>query len=435
MSSSSIRVLTFNCWGLKYVAKKRVERIRAIASALAQSDHDIIALQELWVYSDFEHVRASVEKRLPYAKFFYSGALGAGLAIFSCFPILTASIYPYSLNGHPVDVGAGDWMVGKAAASVLIQHPVLGEVEVFNTHLFAKGAEMAPEHIRAHRLVNAWEFAKLARNSASLGRYVIALGDFNGIPQSLPMKIVRDHAELTDAWLQSHAAPTEVSTSGLTPKTAIERFGITADSPLNSYSAGKDLEPFVKKTFGKRLDYVFFRQPVERYMSERPTLKCSHSQVVFTDRVPDRTFSFSDHFGLEATIDIVAPYESEPTARTPRSSRLSPLTDEIIATFIQALTVYYRLTQSRSRIELTIFATSVVVLIGLCVSSPWFTASWITPILVLVTILLAWLGTTMLYAGFIYGNWERRALMNVIEELELIKRANSGRLSPSTSLS
>ena len=64
-----------------------------------------------------------------------SGALGSGLAIFSRFPIVNVSIHPYALNGHPVDVAAGDWMVGKAAASVLLQHPVLGEVELFNTHV------------------------------------------------------------------------------------------------------------------------------------------------------------------------------------------------------------------------------------------------------------------------------------------------------------
>lgn len=66
---------------------------------------------------------------------FRSGALGAGLAIFSRFPIITATIHPYSLNGHPVDVAAGDWFVGKAAASIVVQHPALGEVEVFNTHV------------------------------------------------------------------------------------------------------------------------------------------------------------------------------------------------------------------------------------------------------------------------------------------------------------
>lgn len=65
----------------------------------------------------------------------YSGALGAGLAIFSRFAIISTSIYPYSLNGAPLDVAAGDWFVGKAAASVVIVHPVLGEVQVFDTHV------------------------------------------------------------------------------------------------------------------------------------------------------------------------------------------------------------------------------------------------------------------------------------------------------------
>ena len=57
--------------GLKYVAKNRRERITAIANELAKFDHDIIALQEIWVFADYEHVRDSVLKRLPYSKFFY----------------------------------------------------------------------------------------------------------------------------------------------------------------------------------------------------------------------------------------------------------------------------------------------------------------------------------------------------------------------------
>lgn len=64
-----------------------------------------------------------------------SGALGAGLVIFSRFPIIAATIHPYSLNGSPVDVAAGDWFVGKAAASILFAHPILGHVQVYNTHV------------------------------------------------------------------------------------------------------------------------------------------------------------------------------------------------------------------------------------------------------------------------------------------------------------
>ena len=56
---------------MKFVAKHRLERIQAIAAALASSDYDVVALQELWVYTDFEHVRDTVVSNLPYSKFFY----------------------------------------------------------------------------------------------------------------------------------------------------------------------------------------------------------------------------------------------------------------------------------------------------------------------------------------------------------------------------
>ncbi|KAK7695322.1 hypothetical protein QCA50_002513 [Cerrena zonata] len=234
--------------GLKYVSKYRNERVDAIARFLSQTDYDIIALQELWVFSDYEHVRSAVSKNLPYAKFFYSGALGSGLVIFSKFPIVAATIQPYSLNGSPIDVIAGDWFVGKAAASVLIAHPVLGQVQIFNTHLFAKGGDEGPEHQKAHRLVNAWEFAKLARQAADLGRYVIAAGDFNSVPAAPPMSIIRDHAGLTDAWVQSHGHVRDPSMGSIpTPTDAIHVHGVTADSPLNTYSAGKALEPYAKR--------------------------------------------------------------------------------------------------------------------------------------------------------------------------------------------
>jgi len=64
-----------------------------------------------------------------------SGALGAGLAIFSRYPFISAAIHPYALNGTPLDVAGGDWFVGKAAAHATILHPVLGQVELFNTHV------------------------------------------------------------------------------------------------------------------------------------------------------------------------------------------------------------------------------------------------------------------------------------------------------------
>ena len=57
--------------GLKYIAKNLTERIESITQKLANSDYDIIALQEIWVFTHYEHVRQSIFKRLPYSKFFY----------------------------------------------------------------------------------------------------------------------------------------------------------------------------------------------------------------------------------------------------------------------------------------------------------------------------------------------------------------------------
>lgn len=53
------------------MAKHRSERIKAIGEALANSSYDIIALQELWVYSDYEYVRSKVAQITPHAKFFH----------------------------------------------------------------------------------------------------------------------------------------------------------------------------------------------------------------------------------------------------------------------------------------------------------------------------------------------------------------------------
>lgn len=121
--------------GLKFVAKDRPQRIRGIANELANSDYDIVCLQELWVHADFQYIRNQVSKVLPNAKFFYSGALGSGLAIFTRFPILETSIRPYSLNGSPLDVAGGDFFVGKCIVSAVFHHDALGEVEIFNTHV------------------------------------------------------------------------------------------------------------------------------------------------------------------------------------------------------------------------------------------------------------------------------------------------------------
>jgi len=440
---------------LKYVSSHRKERIAAIARFLADADYDVVTLQELWVFADYEHVRNAVAKTLPHSKFFYSGALGAGLVIFSRFPIIAATIHPYSLNGSPIDVLAGDWFVGKAAASVLVAHPILGQTQIFNTHLFAMGGDEGPEHFKAHRLVGAWEFAKLTRQAAEVGRYVIAAGDFNSVPTAPPMAIIRDHSGLSDAWDDSHKHVRRNSTAGVpSPIDAIHMYGVTADSPLNSFSAGKRLESYAVKYQGKRLDYVLYRQPSRPPGSDRtPDLRCIDTKVLLTEDVPGRGFSYSDHFGVEATFDIIlpgadvnnpdethipAPADAAVTSFVLNSvsnpdpvPKRSSLTPELIASTVQSLTARYRFATAQAKYHLTVFLVCIGLLLALIIGSAWLPRSWINPIFILLTIFLAWLATTMLYIGFIYGKWEANALTNIIEELEIYRNTMDERVGTS----
>ena len=256
-------------------------------------------------------------------------------------------------------------------------------------------------------------------------------GDFNSIPSSLAMNIVRNHAGLSDSWAVSHSyipPPTEV----ITPFDGVEKYGVTADSPLNSYRSSKPSGSAVVRMFqGKRLDYILFRQP--SCISDNPDafrLTCSDSKVIFTDSVPGNTCSYSDHFGVEATLIITArkaqedaPHENTVPKDTesPWADIPSEMTSETISEFLGALQTSYRISLERSRRELTVFALGILLLLCLVIGSVWLPLPWGNPIAVLFTIFIAWLATTMLYEGFIFGNWERRALQNVIEELEIRK--------------
>lgn len=134
-----INVITLNVWGLKHISKLRPERIAEIARRIASTTPQphIVALQELFCAADFRELRRLTSEVLPYGKFYYSGAFGAGLAILSRWPIEETSMFAYPLNGRPTAFWRGDWYVGKGVACAKIRYGSGRRdiVEVFNTHV------------------------------------------------------------------------------------------------------------------------------------------------------------------------------------------------------------------------------------------------------------------------------------------------------------
>ncbi|KZV93680.1 hypothetical protein EXIGLDRAFT_767788 [Exidia glandulosa HHB12029] len=481
MTSSplTLRSLTLNCWGLKYVAKVREDRLRAIGDALAdmtaaaaqdgKTPYSFIALQECWVYSDFEYIRERLRQNgtLKHSKYFWTGALGAGLAIFSAYPIRESHTYAYSLNGSPLDVAGGDWYVGKGVGSIVVRPDFLNgqEIEVFTTHFHAKGGDDGPEVSRAHRLGHAWELANIIRASAERGRWTIAMGDYNSLPRSLVMRVLREHACLADSWESARAfyldhpnlgprspdaAPSsppaldafeggdmELATPALRRATredegppasaedALHSRGVTADSPLNTWSAGKWLSDLAKHDKGKRLDYVLYRAP-------RGQLRCVQASVVFTEHVPGRDYSYSDHFGVDATLVVDPPQEPREEEAGVFDS-VGTMSEDTFESVLEAMRAAGPPARKRSQQLLAYFTVAIPLLVVLIVSPFWAprTDSVIAERglafgAIFLTALVTWSGTTALYAGFIFGNWEARALRRAVEELECWRDRISG---------
>ncbi|WVW80018.1 hypothetical protein I302_101991 [Kwoniella bestiolae CBS 10118] len=350
----TLKVLSFNVWGLAIISKDRLIRIKALAEYLASSNYDIVCLQELWVYKDFEIVREQVRRNLPFSRFFHTGALGSGLAIFTRFPLISAQALPYSLSGSPAQAFAGDFFVKKAAANIVIIHPILGEIEIWNTHMHAAG-EHPPDTRQAHRIAQSWQLANAIKNGAAKGRYILAMGDFNSQPWSIPIAMLKNHANLTDSFESvTQTANMDLSPQP-TPEEALKSYGMTCDSSLNTYSAGKPIPGNVLEKGGKRLDYIFFRQPaiarrrplvwgyrddenhgngessknangdrvelgdftgkghmevgkpITSSVAKAPKLRCVKSEVILTGLVPGQSFSYSDHFALFSTFTIEDP--------------------------------------------------------------------------------------------------------------------------------
>jgi sphingomyelin phosphodiesterase 2 len=133
----SIRIISINCWGLKFLSDLRRERLSHIGTLLATAEPtpQIVGLQECWTQEDYNEIRNKTRHILPYGKFYYSGVFGGGLAILSKWPIVESTMQRYTLNGRPTAFFRGDWYVGKGIACATIRIEDGEYLDVFCTHV------------------------------------------------------------------------------------------------------------------------------------------------------------------------------------------------------------------------------------------------------------------------------------------------------------
>lgn len=57
--------------GLKFFAKNRTERVKALAESLIKNGYDVVCLQELWCDSDYKYLKESCENIFKYIHYFH----------------------------------------------------------------------------------------------------------------------------------------------------------------------------------------------------------------------------------------------------------------------------------------------------------------------------------------------------------------------------
>ncbi|KAH8319494.1 hypothetical protein KR067_011372, partial [Drosophila pandora] len=262
-----------NSRGIPYVSSNRGPRIEAICKELASGKYDIVSLQEVWTQQDSELLQKATLAVLPYAHYFHSGVMGAGLLVLSKYPILGTLFHAWSVNGYFHRIQHADWFGGKGVGlcRILVEGQM---VHLYNAHLHAE-YDNANDEYKTHRVIQAFDTAQFIEATRGNSVVQILAGDLNAQPQDISYKVL-------------------LFTSKMLDSCASDTFR-TNECEHNSYTSPRAL---AKNPQGIRIDHIFVRggDEVNAEIVEY-TLPLPH-------RVPGEKFSFSDHEAVLAKLKL-----------------------------------------------------------------------------------------------------------------------------------
>ncbi|KAI5957113.1 ISC1 [Candida jiufengensis] len=410
--NQSIKLLTFNTWGLKFISKHRKQRLKAIADAFAnpttkEEDYDIIALQEIWCEEDWNYLNSICSQRYPYRRNFKSGIIaGPGLAILSKIPIEETFLYRFPINGRSSAFFRGDWYVGKSIAVTIFKshQPNTLPIALLNSHMHAPYGK-GDSSYSTHRACQAWDFAKFVRMLKKAGYAVIQVGDLNSKPDSLPYKIFTVEGGLKDSWnvLHPEKNPSVAEISGMSLEDQITYAGVTCNSRLNTWRTNRPIWEAC------RLDYALIDDinviPIK-------------AKVQFTNLLPPPlSCSYSDHFAYFVEVNINAASQYVPLIKESPPQEREKVYKELIAEIkhYRRITIPFQAIWRKCH-----FLTSVAIVIGMHIGIVFVAdvAGWISVLFLFAT-------TCVIITGLLNGMiWyfgvrsESRALQEVQAEVE-----------------
>ncbi|KAI5962621.1 ISC1 [Candida pseudojiufengensis] len=410
--NQSIRLLTFNTWGLKYVSKHRKQRLKAIADELSNptnesNDYDIIALQEIWCEEDWNYIDQVCSLRYPYRRNFKSGIItGPGLAILSKIPIEETFLYRFPINGRSSAFFRGDWYVGKSIAVTIFkshQNNTL-PIALLNSHMHAPYGK-GDSSYSTHRACQAWDFTKFIRMLKKSGYAVIQVGDLNSKPDSLPYKIFTIEGGLKDSWniLHFEKNPTIKEISEMSLEDQIEIAGVTCNSRLNTWRKSRPLWEAC------RLDYALI---------DSHNVFPVSAKVKFTELLPPPlSCSYSDHFAYSVELQINSTQNHIPSIKESPPEEREQVYKELLA----EIKHYRRITIPFQAIwRKFYFLISIFIVIGMHIAIVFIAdvAAWISVLFLFATTFVVITGLLNGMIWYFGVRSESRALQEVQAEVE-----------------
>lgn len=219
-------------------------RFDLIRAELPGFNADIIALQET-----FDSLTKKLAKTNGYNYYAFGNFAGfpyivdSGLLTLSKHPIIKTDRITFR------DCSGADCFARKGVLFTRIQHPQLGTIDIYNTHLNAGSNN---DYIRAKQVLQIHAF--IYKNSQS-GNPIFVAGDFNFRPDSQLHTYLENKASLKDGHIEWIHNSDELSQEQID--------GFTVDRVKN----GQKVQ--------KRIDYIWFR---EGYRFE---IQATRSGIVF----------------------------------------------------------------------------------------------------------------------------------------------------------
>ncbi|XP_071791982.1 putative neutral sphingomyelinase [Asterias amurensis] len=280
-----LRVLTLNCWGLKYVSKHREERLGCIGEELARGRYDVVTLQEVWVEKDYESICDKVKNVLPHHHYFHSGCIGSGLCILSKWPIVNTFMHRFALNSFAYHVFEGDWFAGKGVGlcELEVEDMTVNVYTLHNAALYAPSGITSADKLFTHRLLQNYEVSEFVRVAGASSDVNIVAGDFNTEDFSLGYEVALVNAGLKDAW-----------------KKCINQD--TKDQPCNTVETEDNCYTHMQTKYyidysGMRIDFIFYGS------NPGYNVTCQDRSLAM-EKIPGTEMHYSDHKGVEVLFEM-----------------------------------------------------------------------------------------------------------------------------------